>query len=176
VHPALASNPSRPRVRLPNWVAWLVAALALAALAITALLIFLPPAAVPGGTISHSDEARLVAENSVRATILQFAAGIVLIFGLCLTARTVYLSRETHLTDRFTKAVEQLGHERREVRVGGIYALERLARNSVGDRHLVVEVITAYLHINAGLEEEQEPPRHRPSADVQTALTVLAGL
>ena len=155
-------------------MAWLVLGLTLAAIAIAALLILLPPAGLPG-TISHSDEARLSTENSVRATILQFAAGLVLIFGLCLTARTVHLSRETHLTDRFTKAVDQLGHEQREVRVGGIYALDRLARNSPGDRHLVIEVLTAYLHINTG-REEPVTWRERPSPDVQTALTVLASL
>jgi hypothetical protein len=156
-------------------VRWLVLGLVLAAIAIAVLLILLPPAGLPTGTISHSDEARLSAENSVRATILQFAAGLVLIFGLCLTARTVYLSRETHLTDRFTKAVDQLGHEQREVRIGGIYALDRLARNSPGDRRLVVEVLTAYLHINTA-REKSVARRERPSPDVQTAITVLASL
>lgn len=154
---------------------WLVLGLALTAIAIAALLILLPPAGLPAGTISPSDAARLSAENSVRATILQFAAGLVLIFGLCLTARTVYLSRETHLTDRFTKAVDQLGHEQREVRVGGIYALDRLARNSTADRRLVIEVLTAYLHINTA-REGSVAWRERPSPDVQTALTVLTNL
>jgi hypothetical protein len=156
-------------------VRWLVLGLVLAAALIAALLILLPPASVPAGKIGYSDQARLVAQSSVRATILQFAAGIVLILGLCLTARTVYLSRETHLTDRFTKAVDQLGHGQREVRVGGIYALERLARNSSSDRQLVIEVITSYLHINAGLEEPGQRG-DRPSPDVQTAISVLVGL
>lgn len=175
MHPALASRSGRARTRLPLWVRWLVLGLILATIVIAALLIFLPPANLPAGTISQSDQTRLAAESGVRATILQFAAGLVLIFGLCLTARTVYLSRETHLTDRFTKAVDQLGHSQREVRIGGIYALDRLARNSESDRRLVIEVITAYLHVNTGLEE-LGPQRDRPSPDVQTALTVLAGL
>jgi hypothetical protein len=154
----------------------LVLGLVFAVAAIVLLLIVLPPASLPGGTISHSDQARVTAESSIRATILQSAGGIVLITGLVLTARTIYLSRETHLTDRFTKAVDQLGGDFLEVRVGGIYALDRLARNSPRDRQLVIEVLTAYLHINAGIDTGLPPTRERPAPDVQTALTVLATL
>ena len=179
MQPALHSSPltALGRAKLPRWVLGLVLGLVLAAGVIAFLLIWLPPTGLPGGSLSHSDEARLAAESNVRATILQFAAGIVLIIGLCLTARTVYVSRETHLTDRFTKAVDQLGHDRLEVRVGGIHALDRLARNSPGDRRLVIEVLSAYLRINASLEGIPAPAsRNRPSPDIQTALTVLAAL
>ncbi|MGH3218423.1 MAG: hypothetical protein ACRDPY_06785 [Streptosporangiaceae bacterium] len=34
------------------------------------------------------------------------------------------------MTDRYTKAIEQLGHDKLDVRIGGIYALERIARDS----------------------------------------------
>src|ERR1700759_3776497 len=114
------------RPRLPKWVLGLVLGLLVASFALAALLLWLPPASVPPGTLNHSAEAKEAAESRVRTTILQFAGGIVLIVGLALTARTVYVSRETHLTDRFTKAVDQLGHDRAEVRVGGIHALDRL--------------------------------------------------
>ena len=43
--------------------------------------------------------------------------------GLAYTARTYRLSREGQLTDRYTKAVEQLGSDKIEVRLGGLYAL-----------------------------------------------------
>jgi hypothetical protein len=33
------------------------------------------------------------------------------------------------VTDRYTKAIEQLGSDRLDVRIGGIYALERVARD-----------------------------------------------
>src|SRR5664280_880926 len=59
--------------------------------------------------------------------------------GLAYTARTYRLSREGHLTDRYTKAVEQLGSDKIEVRLGGIYALERLMRDSPADQPTIVE-------------------------------------
>ena len=34
------------------------------------------------------------------------------------------------MTDRYTKAIEQLGSDKLDVRIGGIYALERVARDS----------------------------------------------
>ena len=38
--------------------------------------------------------------------------------------------RQRRITDTFSKAVEQLGSEKMEVRIGGIYTLERLARDA----------------------------------------------
>jgi hypothetical protein len=38
------------------------------------------------------------------------------------------------VTERFTRAVDQLGHESLDVRLGGIYALERITRDSERDR------------------------------------------
>ena len=44
------------------------------------------------------------------------------------------LATQAHLTDRFARAVELLGSAAPAVRLGGIYALERLARDSETDR------------------------------------------
>jgi aspartyl-tRNA synthetase len=38
------------------------------------------------------------------------------------TARNFTLSREGQVTDRYTKAIEQLGSDKPDVRTGGIYA------------------------------------------------------
>src|SRR6516164_8690295 len=37
------------------------------------------------------------------------------------------------MTDRYTRAIEQLGSKELDVRIGGIYALERIARDSARD-------------------------------------------
>jgi hypothetical protein len=58
--------------------------------------------------------------------------------------------RTGQITERFTKAIEQLGEEdedgepRLEIRLGGIYALERIARDSVQDYGQIMEILTAY--------------------------------
>src|SRR5664280_2167429 len=79
------------------------------------------------------------------ATLAALGAGV----GLAYTARTYRLSREGHLTDRYTKAVEQLGSDKIEVRLGGIYALERLMRDSSTDQPTIMEVLTAHIRQHA---------------------------
>ena len=63
---------------------------------------------------------------------------------LIYTARTYALSRESQVTDRFTKAVEQLGHASIGVRLGGLYALSRIAEDSPRDAPAVVSVMCQY--------------------------------
>ena len=60
------------------------------------------------------------------------------------------------VTERFTRAVEQLGHKERAVRLGAIYALERIARDSPRDRDTIVETLAAYIR-----ELAPWPPRHK---------------
>jgi hypothetical protein len=150
-------------------VGWLVFALIALAVLTAALLIFAAPAFV-AHTVTSADDKRYAAESSIRATILQAIAGLVVLLGLCLTARTVYLARETHVTDRLTKAVDQLGHEKAEVRVGGVYALKRLAQNSPIDRAIISSVLKGFLQAHAIQSERPIGP------DLQAALNTYLEL
>jgi hypothetical protein len=118
---------------------------------------------------STSDE--LKAQSDVRTTLLQgFAALLVLTgaaVGASVTLRQVRATRdqitatadasskqlertrEGQITDRYTKAVDQLGSQHLDVRLGGIYALERIARDSPDDRATIEEVLTAYVRGHA---------------------------
>jgi hypothetical protein len=104
------------------------------------------------------------------------------------TQRTLELTEQGQLTERFTRAIEQLGETddkgkpKLELRLGGIYALERIAKDSPGrDYSTVMEVLTAYVRENAKLplKESTEPtsePSERakqPRADIQAVLDVL---
>jgi hypothetical protein len=66
------------------------------------------------------------------------------------------LTRQGQITERFTRAIDQLGNESLEIRLGDIYALERLARESEEDHWPIMEVLTAYVrqHAPRGLPEE----------------------
>lgn len=75
-----------------------------------------------------------------RGRLLTLGAGLVAVGALRFTARSFVLSREGQVTDRYTKAIEQLGSDKLDVRIGGIYALERVARDSTGDHPTVMEV------------------------------------
>ena len=63
------------------------------------------------------------------------------------------------MTDRYTKAIEQLGSDKLDVRIGGIYALERVARDSARDHPTVMEVLTAFIREHS--REQWPPPDHR---------------
>ncbi len=91
------------------------------------------------------------------------------------TQRTLELTEQGQITERFTRAIDQLGaadvngKPQLEIRVGGIYALERIARDSrERDYGTVMEVLTAYIRENAPLspKEASDPIRVADEGDV----------
>ncbi len=63
---------------------------------------------------------------------------------------------ERRITELYTKAVEQLGNEKAPVRLGGLYALERLAQDNPAQRQTIVNVICAYLRMPFGPKAPSE--------------------
>jgi Pentapeptide repeats (8 copies) len=59
--------------------------------------------------------------------------------------RNYELTEQGQVTDRYTKAIEQLGSKELDVRIGGIYALERIAHDSMRDQPTVMDVLTAFI-------------------------------
>ena len=135
--------------------------------------------------------ARAELENEFRKTLAQVVLGVVVLVGLYFTRRqmiaterrvtaaeqTVEVGREGQITERFTRAVEQLGSDKMEVRLGGIYALERIAKDSAKDRWQVMEVLTAFVRENKWCKMLtpkacQEPDCVVPT-DIQAILNVL---
>jgi len=120
------------------------------------------------------------AVDNARARLLTLAAGLFAAGALVYTARNFTLSRRTfelteqgQVTDRYTKAIEQLGSDKLSVRIGGIYALERVVRDSARDHPTVMEVLTAF--IREGPKEPSDPGDVLEiPADVQAAVTVVA--
>jgi hypothetical protein len=55
------------------------------------------------------------------------------------------VAEQGHITERYTKAIEQLGSDKLDVRLGGIYALEQIAVDSRRDHPTVVEVLSAFV-------------------------------
>lgn len=101
--------------------------------------------------------------------------GAGLLAGLYLTLDKVKTTLESQGADRLTQAVGHLGHENLGVRLGGIHALEQLARSSEKDYWPIMEVLAAYVRQRASARkapELQEPPP-RLAQDVQAALDVL---
>lgn len=86
--------------------------------------------------------------------------------------RAAYFSAQAGETQRYASAMALLGHESLEVRLGGIYALERLARESSADHGPITEVLGAFVRGRAPWKEGEASPA-RPGADVQAVLSVL---
>ncbi len=92
--------------------------------------------------------------------------------------RTLELTEQGQVTDRYTRAIEQLGSGMLDVRIGGIYALERIARDSARDQPTVIEVLSAFIREHSleqwpPSEPDGEAPQRRTRPDVQAALTVI---
>jgi Pentapeptide repeats (8 copies) len=117
------------------------------------------------------------ARGAVRGWRLALGAGLLASGALVFTARTFARSRGGQVTGRYATAIEQLGSGRLDVRLGGIYALQRIAGDSARHHPAVMEVLTAFIGEHA---HEQRPPpdpggqaRERSlRPDVQAALTV----
>jgi len=68
----------------------------------------------------------------------------------------VRLTQTRLITERFSKAVEQLGSEKIEVRLGGIYALERIAQDSDRDHWTIMEVLTSFIQEKTSIKRFSE--------------------
>lgn len=58
-------------------------------------------------------------------------------------ARQIDLMQSGQITDRFIRAVEQLGNSNAQVRIGAVFALERIAIESPADRPHIVSTLAA---------------------------------
>jgi len=118
------------------------------------------------------------------------------------TERQTRTAEQGHITDRIAKAVELIGTDKVvkegkeersqpniEVRIGGLFALERIARDSLDDHIQVMEILCAYIRQNAlaqkvALPEQDDPTpeqwwkwaetgRHHPRDDIAVAITII---
>ena len=152
-------------------------------------LYFIPPLQVADNITDAMQ--RFSAENEARKTLAQLIGGLVILVGVALGFRrvkaaeenakaaqeNVRVTQEGQITERFTRAVEQLGSENIHIRLGGIYALERIARDSKKDHWTIMEVLTAFIRErakrNIAAEETEEDKAPKLPVDVQAALTVI---
>jgi uncharacterized protein YjbI with pentapeptide repeats len=74
--------------------------------------------------------------------------------------------RQRRITESFSKAIEQLGSDKVEVRLGGIYTLERVSRESKNRYWPVMETLTAFIRERTRSEAERlEKPLEQRKAE-----------
>jgi len=85
------------------------------------------------------------------------------------------LNESRLISERFSKAIEQLGSENIHIRLGGIYSLKKIAIDSLGDREAVLEVLSAFIRTESSIELFSENEKSsKVSLDVRAALNVIA--
>jgi len=88
-------------------------------------------------------------ENMLRINYAQtfggLVGGLVILVGIYLTWRNLKLAEDGKITDRYSNAIAQLGNQNMTVRIGGIFALERIARDSEKDHWTVMEALCAFI-------------------------------
>ncbi|WP_406303890.1 pentapeptide repeat-containing protein [Streptomyces sp. NBC_00885] len=97
------------------------------------------------------------------------------------TSKELRITEQGQITNRFNAAIGNLGSTSLDVRLGGIYSLQRIMQDSVRDHLTVVSVLAAFVrqHAGASSASEQEPvaesaDAHTPTTDVRAAIAVLA--
>ncbi|OEU42165.1 hypothetical protein BGV40_11035 [Methanosarcina sp. Ant1] len=157
------------------------------------LLIVVPYADISLRGINNST-VQATLENQSRATLAQIFGGVAIAIGLYYTWRRIAISekelkatqknlaitqknlkvaQESQITERFTRAVDQLGNPAMEIRLGGIYALERIANESENDYWPIMEILTAYVRENSPVKAEIPEMDTKVKVDIQAILTII---
>jgi hypothetical protein len=123
----------------------------------------------PGTQLSPGE--LVSAKNDIRSTLLQGIGGFILIIGAIaawqqlqlgrdqlhasreqmrqtqeLSSQQLKISEQGQITERFTRAIEQLASDKLDVRIGGVYGLERLAADSAVDTGIITEILLGLVH------------------------------
>lgn len=177
----------KPRsLPLPKVARWAAASLiaAAAAVAVLYLLLWAGPDVLArhdvGNITGSLRSLRLQqARDAARGRLLTLGAGIFAAGALIYTARNFALARQGQVTDRYTKAIDQLGSGKLDVRIGGVYALERVARDSPRDHPVIMDVLSAFIKEHSNEQwilpksNEGQPDIIATRPDIQAAITVI---
>lgn len=125
--------------------------------------------------------------DAVRGRLFQVAAGILALGAFWYTVRNYRITQDQHrlaergqISERFAHAIELLGSSSVDIRIGTVYVLEGVARDSVDDHPVVMEVLSSFIRrrtTEGGRDRETgDSPAsiQPPPPDVQAALTVVA--
>lgn len=111
------------------------------------------------------------AQTAIYASLIQTFGSAFFVVTAYLSWRTVKASEQKQVTERFSKAIEQLDSDKPTTKLGGIYALERIAIDSYSDHWTIMEVLSYLVRDNS--------PKHSPdnnppvTTTIQAALTVI---
>ncbi|WP_167350628.1 pentapeptide repeat-containing protein [Streptomyces yangpuensis] len=131
-----------------------------------------------------SGKERIEAESLIRQTLIHAAGGIFLAGTLAASAiaakqsfETLEAQRDAQVTDRYTKAVDQLGNKKKSVRAAAIFALGRITEDSPRDRETIMMALSSFIRDGAkrpdAKTEAELQESDEPEADINAAIAVL---
>lgn len=180
---------------------WLWMGLAVGVVVVLALTIWLLPEQLVKGALRPPIDggqngidqlqpaARAAAVTAARQGVLLAAGGIIAMVTLAISfsrhqleraqqaleRNKQELDRDTNRTGRYTEAIGQLGSESLAIRLGGIYALERLSEDSSRDFRTIMDVLCAFVREHSPIKtRERVPAGGQLPTDVAAALAVFA--
>lgn len=121
-------------------------------------------------------------EDKFRSILAQIIGGLAVFVGLYFTwkrneaaEKSLLITQEGQITERFTRAIEHLGKKQMELKLGGIYALERIASESERDHWPIMEILTSYIRMNSSntLEKIDHKINGQIELDIQAILNVF---
>jgi uncharacterized protein YjbI with pentapeptide repeats len=147
--------------------------------------------------IAALEKSRIDAENATRTWLVQGAVGIFAAATAFVAWLNYQATQEKQAAERFSKSVEQLGSDNIHVRLGGIYALEQIAKDAEEKYYWqVMETLTGYVRekspylpkaekksisfIQAAIEQAERGDSTNQKdipllpLDIQAAMTVIA--
>ena len=94
------------------------------------------------------------------------------------TNAQLQIAEQGQITDRYNAAITNLGAPSVDVRLGGIYALQRIMQDSPRDQPTIVAVLCAFVRDNAKAATVSGGSRQATTSagvptDIQAALTVV---
>ncbi len=121
------------------------------------------------------------AVNGFRTAVAAIGVGTAALAGLYFTHHSHQLNRSAQYTERFAKAIEMLSDNSEARQLGGIYALERIMKDSPYDRPAIIETLASFVRSKSpapnldtgddGYIEERKSPVPEPA---RAAFEVLA--
>ncbi|MGB3297971.1 MAG: pentapeptide repeat-containing protein [Phormidesmis sp.] len=115
---------------------------------------------------------RVSAETAARDVLIKGIGGSLVFItafvswgNLKATQKSTLLAEDRQISERFSKAIEMLSDRSSvHLQLGGIYALERIAKDSVRDQWQVMEILAAFVRdkTSNGTEKDTEKDDSRP--------------
>jgi uncharacterized protein YjbI with pentapeptide repeats len=100
------------------------------------------------------------------------------------TNAQLLIAEQGQITDRYNAAITNLGSSSVDVRLGGIYALQRIMQDSPRDQPTVIAVLCAFVRDHASTTNSRashlrarpqtSPTPSQPPTDIQAVLTVVS--